>query len=194
MEVTGAGHGKGFVTFVESNAKALLTDVPSIKRCLCACRELPSADEVLLRLTAARSNTTFLRDCIHRSVTRSCPLPIEELTSGSFLARLVCPDTPAEPAPAVPRWVLSCTGHTAHAAASHPIFAPNPAQLPLRTHFAAQMIMQQGDEKFLRNLHIFHHYHHPVSVVSIVTVFYIVAKIPSQPSRIVTLQNFPALI
>ena len=58
----------------------------------------------------------------------------------------------------------------------------------------AQMIMQQGDEKFLRNLHIFHRYHHPVSVVSIVTVFYIVAKIPSQPSRIVTSQNFPALI
>ena len=31
------------------------------------------------------------------------------------ISRLVCPDTPAEPAPAVPRWVLSCTGHTAHA-------------------------------------------------------------------------------
>ena len=30
--------------------------------------------------------------------------------------------------------------------------------------FAAQMIMQQGDEKFLRNLHIFHRYHHPVPV------------------------------
>ena len=92
------------------------------------CRGLPSADGASLHLAAARSNTTFLRDCIHRSVSRSCPLPIEELTSGSFLARLVCPDTPAEPAPAVPRWVLSCTGHTAHAAASHPVFAPSPVQ------------------------------------------------------------------
>ena len=70
---------------------------------------------------------------VHRSVSRSCPLSIEELTSGSFLARLVCPDTPAEPAPAVPRWVLSCTGHTAHAAASHPIFAPNPVRWLLHT-------------------------------------------------------------
>lgn len=112
----------------------------------------------------------------HRSVTRSCPLPIEGLTSGSFLARLAGPDTPAGPVPAVPRWVRSCTGHTAHAAASHPILLQTLFNNFFVLIFAAQMIMQQGDEKFLRNLHIFHHYHHPVSVVSIVTVFYIVAK------------------
>ena len=51
VEVTGAGHGIGFVTFVESNAKALLTDVPSIKRCLCA---LPGASVCGLGFAASR--------------------------------------------------------------------------------------------------------------------------------------------
>ena len=43
-------------------------------------------DAMLRHELYAQYKTTFLRDCIHRSVTRSCPLPIEGLTSGSFLA------------------------------------------------------------------------------------------------------------
>lgn len=154
----------------------------------------PSADGVSLHLAAALPSTTFLLIGYSQERVTLLSLQIEGITSGSFLARLVCPDTPAEPAPAVPRLVLSCTGHTVHAAASHPVLLQALFNNLFVLIFAAQMIMQQGDEKFLRNLHIFHRYHHPVSVVSIVTVFYIVAKIPSQPSRIVTSQNFPALI
>ena len=89
----------------------------------------PSADgESPLRFDPAFNTAPFCLFATYRSATRSCLLPIEEITSGSSPILRANPNTPVWLFPVLPRLGLSCTLRTGRGAAWLPAFTPSPAR------------------------------------------------------------------
>ena len=112
-----------FVTFAESNAKALSTSVPSIKSCCCALREFPR--HLRTEVSRLRRSSAVPTSCKSRhspiqifslsATTGACHAPVlylqEEITIESSAKFPLYPDILVWLFPVLLRCLLSCIGY-----------------------------------------------------------------------------------